>query len=127
VERIQLRDLKVKKKSGQTEPFDRNKIKKSLQIACRKRDISDERIEAITSSLHRQLEADAGADDVVASETIGNIVSEALQTLDPIAFIRFASVYKQFSEVSEFKKIIADLSDKPKSANADKFKNGRLF
>lgn len=127
VERVQLRDLRVKKSDGTIEPFDRNKIKKSIQVACRKRTITDDQIETIVTSLRRRLELEA-SDDIIPSETIGNIVSESLQVLDPIAFIRFASVYRKFSKLSEFKKILAEVADidEPVEINK-KFANGKLF
>jgi transcriptional repressor NrdR len=126
VERVQLRDLKVKKSSGAIEPFSRDKIKKSLFVACRKRNISDEQIETITASLHRRLETQV-MDDIVPSETIGDMVSESLLELDPVAFIRFASVYKKFSKLSEFKKIIAQIPEKDEAPAPKPFKNGKLF
>jgi transcriptional repressor NrdR len=127
VERVQLRDLKVKKTDGTVEVFDRNKIKRSIQVACRKRNISDDQIESITTSLHRRLETKLEG-DIVASETIGDMVSESLQELDPIAFIRFVSVYKKFSKISEFKKIISELPEpKEEPVHHVKFTNGKLF
>ena len=133
VERVQLRDLLVKKSDGSIQPFDRNKLKRSIQIACRHRDVPDEEIETITTSIHRQVEANV-ADDTVPSDAIGNIVSESLLELDPVAFIRFVSVYRKFSKVSEFKNIIAEIykrddDDRPKDkpAAAQKFENGKLF
>lgn len=130
VERVQLRELRVKKSDGRIEPFDRNKIKRSIQVACQKRSISDERIETITTSMHRQLEAQSD-NDVIQTDVIGNMVSESLLVLDPIAFIRFASVYRKFSKISEFKKIISEipeLDDEEKQhAAAKKFTNGKLF
>jgi len=128
VERVQLRELKVRKFDGRIEPFDRNKIKHSIQVACRKRDITDEQIETITTSLHRRLETKV-MDDVVQSEVIGDMVLESLLVLDPIAFIRFASVYRKFSKVSEFKKIMSEIPDADeKTKGADKkLKPGTLF
>jgi transcriptional repressor NrdR len=130
VERVQLRDLQVKKNDGTIEPFDRSKLKRSIQIACRKRDIPEDQIETIATSLHRQIEAKI-ADDVVPSEVIGKMVSESLLELDPIAFIRFVSVYRKFSKVSEFKDIINKIpesnSDKKQDEHPAKFGNGRLF
>jgi transcriptional repressor NrdR len=130
VERVQLRDLLVRKNDGTVEPFDRAKLKRSIQIACRKRDISDDRIDTITTSLHRQIEAKV-ADDTVPSEVIGKMVSESLLELDPIAFIRFVSVYRKFSKISEFKNIINEIpdpnADKKQEEPPAKFKNGKLF
>jgi transcriptional repressor NrdR len=130
VERVQLRELHVKKSDGRIEPFDRNKIKRSIQVACQKRDISDDRIETITTSLHRQLEA-KNDNDIIPTDVIGNMVSESLLVLDPIAFIRFASVYRKFSKISEFKKIISEIPEsddnEKQSVSSKKFVNGKLF
>jgi transcriptional repressor NrdR len=129
VERVQLRDLLVKKSDGSIEPFDRDKLKQSIQVACRKRDISDDRIETITTSLHRQAEARAEG-EAVSSEAIGKMVSESLQELDPIAFIRFASVYRRFSKAAEFAAILSEIPDAAErrpSESAPRFRNGKLF
>ena len=126
VERVQLRDLAVKKSDGTTEPFDRNKIKRSIRIACQKRNVSDDQIEAIASSLYRRLETSA-SDDVVSSEDIGDMVSESLLELDPVAFVRFVSVYKKFSKISEFREIIAEIQEPEKEDKPKKFANGKLF
>jgi transcriptional repressor NrdR len=130
VERVQLRDLRVRKNDGTIELFDRNKIKRSIQVACRKRNIPDERIETVTTSLHRQLEAQI-ADDIIPTDVIGNVVSESLLVLDPIAFIRFASVYRKFSKVSEFRKILSEVPEEDggekESVPSKKFANGKLF
>jgi transcriptional repressor NrdR len=130
VERVQLRDLRVRKSGGRVEPFDRDKIKRSIQIACRKRNITDAQIETITTSIHRRLETKT-ENDVICSDQIGNMVSDSLMELDPIAFIRFASVYRKFSKLSEFKKIISEIpekNEKKDDSEAEKdFKNGKLF
>ena len=128
VECVKLRELRVKKSGGAIEPFSRDKIKESLLVACRKRDITDAQIETITASLHRRLETQV-ADDIVPSEVIGDMVSESLLELDPVAFVRFASVYKKFSKLSEFRKILSEIPDTAESAPAapKPFKNGKLF
>lgn len=110
VERIQMRDLLVRKNSGKVEQFDRDKLKRSIQIACRNRDVKDERIEKLVTSIHRRLETET-ADDTVTSEMVGQMVSDSLLNLDPIAFIRFVSVYRKFSKVSDFKKIINQIPE----------------
>jgi len=109
IERVQLRDIMVRKVGGSLQPFDREKLARSIQIACRKRDVSEEQIEKFVTSIHRRLEAEN--DDSVSSEQIGEMVSESLLNLDPIAFIRFASVYKKFSKISDFKKIINHIQE----------------
>jgi transcriptional repressor NrdR len=109
LERVQLRDIMVRKSGGTTQPFDREKLAKSIRIACRKRDVSDEKIEKFVTSIHRRLEAEN--DDIIASEKIGEMVSESLLNLDPIAFVRFASVYRKFSKLADFKKIINQIPE----------------
>jgi transcriptional repressor NrdR len=101
-ERIQLRDLTVVKKDGKREGFDRRKLERSIQLACRKRDIAPERIERLVSGIQRQLETQG---DDVAVDRIGEAVMAGLQALDHVAYIRFASVYKDFSEPQDFAEI----------------------
>ena len=129
IERVQLRDIFVKKQNGKVEPFDIEKIKKSIKIACQKRPIEGPQIETMTSSLHRRLEA--LNDETIPSETIGNMVSESLSVLDPIAFIRFVSVYKKFSKISEFKQIISEIPELYEEGEtcdaSNMFKDGKLF
>ncbi len=105
VERVQMRDLMVRKNSGKLEPFDREKLRRSIKLACRNRDVGDEQIEKLVTSIHRRLETET-ADDTVTSVMIGQTVSDSLLNLDPIAFVRFVSVYRKFSRISDFKKII---------------------
>lgn len=95
-ERVQLRELTVVKKSGRRVPFDREKLMRSVQIALRKRPVEPERIERMVSGMVRQLES-RGENDVNA-EIIGKLVMEGLRVLDDIAYVRFASVYKNFRE-----------------------------
>jgi len=102
-ERVQLRDLTVVKKTGDREAFDRDKLARSIAIACRKRDISPDRIDRLVSSIQRQLET--RGDEVKASE-IGEAVMDALKAVDHVAYIRFASVYKDFSEPGDFAEIV---------------------
>ncbi|MFQ6778028.1 MAG: transcriptional regulator NrdR [Alphaproteobacteria bacterium] len=105
VERVQMRDLMVTKSNGKTEPFDREKLRRSILLACRNRDVSDEQIEKVVTSIYRRLETES-SDDVVSSAVVGQMVSDSLLNLDPIAFVRFVSVYRKFSKISDFKKII---------------------
>ena len=107
-ERIQLRELTVVKKDGEREPFDREKLARSLAIACRKRDIPAERLDRLISSIQRQLET--RGDEVKASE-IGEAVMDGLKALDHVAYIRFASVYKDFSEPGDFAEIAGAVGD----------------
>jgi transcriptional repressor NrdR len=107
-ERVQLRDLTVVKKDGKREPFDRDKLSRSIAIACRKRGVEADRIDRLVSSIQRQLET--RGDDVRAEE-IGEAVMDALKSLDQVAYIRFASVYKQFSEPGHFAEIAGTVED----------------
>jgi transcriptional repressor NrdR len=107
-ERVQLRDLTVVKKDGEREPFDREKLARSIAIACRKRDIPAERLDRLISSIQRQLET--RGDEVKASE-IGEAVMDGLKALDHVAYIRFASVYKDFSEPGDFAEIAGAVGD----------------
>lgn len=99
-ERIQLRDILVVKSEGQAEPFDRDKLARSIQIACRKRAIDALRIERLVSGIQRQLET--SGDTEVPSRRIGALAMEGLKALDSVAYIRFASVYKDFTEARDF-------------------------
>jgi len=107
-ERVQLRDLTVVKKDGEREPFDRDKLARSVAIACRKRDIPAERLDRLVSSIQRQLET--RGDEVKANE-IGEAVMDGLKALDHVAYIRFASVYKDFSEPGDFAEIAGAVGD----------------
>ena len=99
-ERVQLRELTVIKKHGQREPFDRDKLARSIYIALRKRPVEPERVERIINSLVRQLESSGETD--IPSDMIGGLVMEALSSLDQVAYIRFASVYRNFREAKDF-------------------------
>ena len=99
-ERVQLRDLTVVKAGNRREPFDRTKLERSIAIACRKRPVPPERIDRLVSSLQRQIET--SGDSEIASTRIGELVMAGLKALDPVAYIRFASVYKDFREAKDF-------------------------
>ena len=101
-ERVQLRELTVVKKNGEREPFDRSKLERSVAIACRKRDIPAERIERLITSIQRQLETRG---DEVTTTQIGEAVMDGLKALDHVAYIRFASIYKDFTEPGDFAEI----------------------
>jgi len=115
-ERVQLRDLTVLKKDGKREPFDRAKLERAIGHACRKRDIDSGRISQLVSGIQRQLETRG---DEVSTDDIGQAVMDGLKALDPVAYIRFASVYKDFSEAGDFADIAEavgeDLSPAPAS------------
>jgi transcriptional repressor NrdR len=107
-ERVQLRELTVVKKTGEREPFDREKLARSIAIACRKRDISPDRIDRMVSSIQRQLETRG---DEVKTDEIGEAVMDGLKAIDHVAYIRFASVYKDFSEPGDFAEIAGTVED----------------
>ncbi len=106
-ERIQLRELTVIKKNGQRAPFDRDKLARSIAIATRKRPVEPERIERLINSIVRRLES-AGESEVT-SEAIGELVMEGLAAIDPVAYVRFASVYRNFREAKDFEDFVGKL------------------
>ena len=99
-ERIQLRDINVVKSGGATEPFDRDKLARSVQLACRKRAIEPLRLERLVSGIQRQLETSGESE--ILSQRIGELAMDGLKGLDSVAYIRFASVYKDFTEAKDF-------------------------
>jgi transcriptional repressor NrdR len=103
-ERVQLRDLTIVKRNGQRVPFDRDKLMRSIQISTRKRPVDEERIERIVSSIQRRLESSGESE--IGSDTVGELVMEALASLDQVAYVRFASVYKNFREARDFEDFI---------------------
>ncbi len=107
-ERVQLRELVVVKKNGQRAPFDRDKVLRSIMIAVRKRPIGEERVERIVNSITRRLES-SGETEIPSSQ-IGQLVMEALASLDPVAYVRFASVYKNFRETRDFEQFLETLN-----------------
>mgnify|MGYP001341567319 CR=1 FL=1 len=109
-ERIQLRDLIVTKSSGKKETFDRDKMYRSLSLALRKRNIDNEIIEKIVNAIVRKLE-NSGESEIKA-DLIGKYIMEALANLDQVAYVRFASVYKNFREVKDFEDFLGNLEDK---------------
>ncbi|MDX2223265.1 MAG: transcriptional regulator NrdR [Rhodospirillaceae bacterium] len=108
-ERIQLRELVVVKKNGQRTPFDREKLVRSITVACRKRPVDEERIERVVNSIQRRLESMGEAE--IPSHVVGEMVMEALQGLDKVAYVRFASVYKNFREVKDFESFVENISE----------------
>jgi transcriptional repressor NrdR len=107
-ERVQLRELQVVKRSGRRVPFDRDKLMRSVQIALRKRPVDADRIERMVSGIVRQLESTGETD--ISAQTIGNLVMEGLRTLDDVAYVRFASVYRNFREAKDFEEVLGELS-----------------
>ena len=110
-ERIQLREMVVVKKSGKREAFDRDKLARSIGIACRKRPIEPQRIERLVNSVVRRLESSGESE--LGVDAIGGMVMEGLQALDPVAYIRFASVYRDFREASDFEAFVGALGTTP--------------
>ncbi|MCJ2017730.1 MULTISPECIES: transcriptional regulator NrdR [unclassified Methylobacterium] len=108
-ERVQLREVVVLKRSGKRVPFDRDKLQRSIDVALRKRSVAPERIERLVSGITRQLES-AGEPEVT-SEVIGELVMAGLKGLDDVAYVRFASVYKNFREAKDFEDLLGTLSD----------------
>lgn len=99
-ERIQLRELTVLKSEDRREPFDREKLLRSLAIATRKRPVAPERLERLVSGIQRRLETQG--ENEVSAKSIGEMVMDGLKVLDPVAYIRFASVYRDFGEARDF-------------------------
>ena len=106
-ERVQLREITVLKTDGRRVPFDREKLARSIRIALRKRPVDEDRIERIVNGIQRRLETDA--DSEVTSRQIGEIVMEALRVVDQVAYVRFASVYRNFGEAKDFRAFLGEL------------------
>lgn len=103
-ERIQLRELTVVKKNGQRVPFDRDKIARSIDIAIRKRPVDPERVDRMINAIVRQLESSGEAE--IPSQTVGELIMRALANIDQVAYVRFASVYRNFREAADFEDFI---------------------
>ncbi|HMN86980.1 MAG TPA: transcriptional regulator NrdR [Bauldia sp.] len=116
-ERVQLRELMVMKRSGRRVPFDRDKLMRSVQVALRKRAVDPDRVERMVNGIVRQLES-AGESEVT-SEQIGHLVMEGLRGLDTVAYVRFASVYKNFREAKDFEAFVGELQDVPTVGKAE--------
>ncbi len=110
-ERVQLRELMVLKRSGRRSPFDRQKLERSIAIAIRKRPIDQERVERMVSQIVRQLESRGETE--IGSNVVGELVMKALKALDEVAYVRYASVYRDFRETSDFARFLGQegLSD----------------
>ena len=103
-ERVQLRELLVVKRSGRRAPFDRDKLQRSIEIALRKRPVDPERVERMINGIVRQLES--SGEPEVTSEAIGELIMAGLKNLDSVAYVRFASVYRNFREAKDFENLI---------------------
>ena len=110
-ERVQLRELTILKRSGRRTPFDRDKLMRSLEIALRKRPVDNERVEKMVSGIVRQLESMGETE--IASQVVGEAIMKGLKSLDDVAYIRYASVYRDFRETGDFAKFLGQegLSD----------------
>jgi transcriptional repressor NrdR len=117
-ERVQLRELLVIKRNGRRVPFDRDKLMRSVQIALRKRPVDPERVEQTVSKMVRELESQG--ENEISSETIGELVMEHLRTLDDVAYVRFASVYRNFREAKDFEAVLDELSAEETAAGIRK-------
>lgn len=107
-ERVQLRELTVVKRSGRKVPFDRDKLMRSVQVALRKRPVEPEKVDRMVNGIVRQLESSGESE--VSAEQVGQLVMEGLKRLDEIAYIRFASVYRDFREAKDFEAVLDELS-----------------
>jgi transcriptional repressor NrdR len=108
-ERVQLREITVVKSGGKREPFDRGKIEQSVALACRKRAIEQERIDQLVSGIQRQVETMGDAE--IPSARIGEMVMDGLRQIDSVAYIRFASVYRDFGEARDFEEFASSVRD----------------
>lgn len=116
-ERVQLRELTVVKRGGQRVPFDRDKLHRSILVACRKRPVDPERVERMVNGIVRRLESLGESE--IPSEMVGEMVMEGLANLDPVAYVRFASVYRNFREAKDFEKFIGGLVGNPEGGKND--------
>ena len=106
---MQLRDVMVVKSGGKREPFERSKIEQSVSLACRKRGVEQERIDQLVSGIQRQVET--AGDSEIPSSRIGEMVMDGLRQIDSVAYIRFASVYRDFSEARDFEEFASQVRD----------------
>src|SRR3954453_15597294 len=115
-ERVQLRELVGIKRNGRRVPFDRDKLMRSVQIALRNRPVEPERVERMVSNVVRELES--LGENEVTSETIGETVMEHLRELDDVAYVRFASVYRNFREAKDFRAVLGELTGEDEAGRA---------
>ena len=108
-ERVQLRELTVIKSTGKREPFDRDKLQRSMSLALQKRQVDPDRIERVVNGIVRRLESSGESE--IPTKLIGELIMDALATLDQVAYVRFASVYRNFREARDFEEFIGKLGD----------------
>lgn len=111
-ERVQLREITVIKTDGRRVPFDREKLARSVRVALRKRPVEEDRIERLVTGIQRRLETEMEAE--VNSRQIGEIVMETLRAVDQVAYVRFASVYRNFNEAKDFQSFLGEMGKPPK-------------
>lgn len=116
-ERVQLRELTVVKSDGAREPFDRDKLARSIQVSLRKRPVDDEKVERLVSGLVRRLES--GGEAEIPSKAVGELVMSALAQLDQVAYVRFASVYRNFREAKDFETFVEQLADQTAAGRSE--------
>ncbi len=109
-ERVHLRELTVVKSHGEKVPFDREKVKRSMEVALRKRPVDSDQIERIVNGIQRRLETSGETE--IPSKAIGELIMERLMELDKVAYVRFASVYKDFHEIKDFNEFIGNLGER---------------
>jgi transcriptional repressor NrdR len=109
-ERVQLREITIIKTDGRRVPFEREKLARSIRVALRKRPVDEDRIEQLVNSIQRRLETEGESD--IPSNKIGEIVMETLKELDQVAYVRFASVYRNFGEAKDFQAFLGELGRK---------------
>lgn len=107
-ERVQLRELTIVKRGGRKVPFDRDKLYASIAVALRKRPVPEDRVERMVTGIVRQLESSGESE--IASSAIGGMVMEALKGLDAVAYVRFASVYRDFREAGDFQDVLTEIA-----------------
>ena len=107
-ERVQLREITIIKTDGRRVPFEREKLARSIRVALRKRPVDEDRIEKLVNSIQRRLETEGESD--IPSNKIGEIVMETLKELDQVAYVRFASVYRSFEDIDDFKLLVDEVS-----------------
>jgi len=117
LERVQLRELVVLKKGGVREPFERDKLYRSIAIACRKRPVEPDRVERVVNTIVRKLESTGEAE--IPSDLVGTYVMDALATLDKVAYVRFASVYRNFREARDFEEFLGTLGPEASDSQDD--------
>ncbi len=110
-ERVQLRDLIIVKRDGRRVPFDREKLTRSVQVALRKRQVAQERVDQLVSAIVQSLEN--SNEPEINSEVVGKHVMDGLKSLDGVAYIRYASVYRDFSEAKDFHRVLGELGASP--------------